>query len=211
MGVARLLGLLLRFHLKTGERTVTRDFFYYSFPQPNNPIFAPGQSRLITPLKESNAVAHGRARRSTASARSVAETQVIADLAATQNIHVVVDLVIAQDGSTAGTDEARTIQQMTAQTQAYHDMASEALTRLNGGSDAQVTEWLTTLSRRRVPPRHKGETADQYAAVQQSVATGWLGYIRSGKRSELMSKLTTITTGEDRTFTFLKSIHGGLQ
>jgi hypothetical protein len=210
-GTVTLVGIGVRFQITKGSKTLTRDFFYHSFAQPTDPAFAPGQSRLITPLRGANAVAYGQTPPSSGGERSASESQTLTDLSTAEHIHAIVDLVITQDGRTAGGDAAHAIQKMTSQAQASYDTTREVLARLNRDSDAQVTEWLSTVSQQRVSRQPIAQATDQYTSVQRILTAGWLRQMSSGKREELKSQLVLITNAEDPTFVFLKSLHGGLQ
>lgn len=111
-GGPALAGLDVRFSLKLGTRTVVRNFFYHSFPEPESALLPPGRSILITPFKTVNALA-GRAARGQAtggggSQSSPGDASAIQQLASADIIRISVDLAVASDGRTAGPDAART-------------------------------------------------------------------------------------------------------
>lgn len=210
-GSATLVAVGLRFEVAKGGRTTTRDFFYYSFPDPAKSVIAPGRSILMTPFAWANDVAHNRPRPANSPTGSADDSFVIADLAGADGIRAVIDLLIVQDGRTAGSDSAHNVSQLLSQAQAHYDMTREALMRLQRDDDAQTVAWLAGLSKQQLPPMRPGQTTDRYASMQKTLARGWLSAMNGGKRAELLANLQFITSNEDTTLSFLKSLRGGLQ
>lgn len=209
--VGPLVGIAVRFNVKTAQRTVTRDFFYYSFPEPTKPVLAAGESRVFTPLTRANDVAHGRpVPRNIAAAPlqtwSSGDVSAISMIAASDEIHVAIEVIVGPDGRTAGADQTRSLAQLTDQLQGYHSMISECRARLtNGISNIGLEAWLEQFERtsQSIKPN------DRFAGIQRDIAASWLRLIRSGQRDALVSNLERVSSTEDKTLTFLTSLKRG--
>jgi hypothetical protein len=199
-GSVPIVGLAVRFNITTAGKTVVRDFFYYSYFRTGNPVLAPGQMIVFTPVRSANDLVHGRA---SGPLNVPSDSQDLTLLASSERIHVVVDLVVAPDGRRAGQDAGKHIAQMLAQAQAFRAMGTEFVARNNAGAtDADLKVWL----RRFVTNQSK----DRYVATQRRMAHEWTALLDSGKRSALVSIAQNFAL-PDKSEQFLSSIKEGLQ
>ena len=130
-GSQALIGIDVRFSIKFADRTVPRNFFYNSFPQPDRPLLPAGRSLLVTPIKSANAIAGGAPiRQGSGGALNSADDQsVIQMLISAQEVNISIDLVVAADGRTAGPDLAKSVKKLAQQKEAYSALRSELLAR----------------------------------------------------------------------------------
>ena len=220
-----LAAIDVRFCLRFGTRTVFRNFFYHSFPDPGSPLLPTGHSILITPLKTSNFLA-GRGAQAQASGGGgvqpgprdalVAERLASADgsaihqLAASDSVGISVDLAVTPDGRMAGPDAARTARKLIQQRDAYTFYRSECIDRIaQGQSDDAIQEWLVHVAEQKIFRDPHTGWSDKYVTTAVSVAGEWLRELRAGGRSSLRSKL--LASPPDMEYPVVGSLKGGLQ
>jgi hypothetical protein len=210
-GSAAVVGIGMRFEITNADKTVHRDFFYYSFPNPKIPMMPVGSSRLFTPFSRTNDIAHGRQQAPASLARSADDAATLESFGSATGFRAIVDLVITEGGQVAGADTAHNVQQLTSQAQAHYNLTRDATARLNREPDAEVIKWLTALAQQPLPSMLPGKVTDRTAETQKTLAAGWLKQMQTGRRGELLQYLNSVTKMEDSTLTFLKSLRGGLR
>lgn len=214
-GQEALAGIDVRFTLKLGDRTVTRNFFYNSFPDPTRHLLDPGHSILFTPLKTANAFV-GRAQVAQGGGggggalSSPSDTMALQQLASATEIRVSLDFAATPDGRFAGPDVAHTVKKLTAQWTAYRDMRTECLAQLKSGNlDSSIEEWLTPFLKQKIVRDPDTGWGDEYTATQVTLASEWQQLLGSGRRSALSAQLSAVTP--DLRYPLVSSLRRGLQ
>ena len=208
-----IAGLDILFKVKFGDKIVRRNFIYHTFSQPDRFVVPVGQSRLFTPLKTANALAAGAPTGTGGNSgplSSQSDTTALQGFASADEIEISIDLAVAPDGKTAGSDESQTVKRLNQEKNAYRIMHDECLGRLMSGySDASIQEWLGNIASQPVPKDPDVPFSDRWINTQVGLAKAWINYFRTGQRSALLDMLQRISP--DIMFPVIGSLKEGLQ
>jgi hypothetical protein len=206
LGTTPIIAISVRFSLRTGGNIVNKDFFYHSFAS-RKPILVAGQSQIMTPIRRYNDIAASRPHRTqNPQTEAAKEQQSLSMFESAQEVHIIVDMVMSADGRTAGADQAGMLAKTLDQLKGTHDLAGEMSLQIkNGASDSELTTLLASFT-------NKSSIDDMYTGTQDNLARMWIENIRPGNRAAVEATVLRMSSVEDRTYTFLKSVqYGGLK
>lgn len=223
LGTEPIVGMDVRFRIGNGARTVTRNFFYHTFSNPNAHLLVPGAKILLTPFKEANAIAAKSSSVSMAAKGGGAgggpndrlaqwrpDSGIMQLLSSADTIQASVDLAFASDGRFAGPDLAMTIPKLTDERDAYVWLRRELLLRLaRGDSDESILTWLDSLAAEPLVRDSKTKMTSRFVAARIGLSEDWRNQIRHGRKAQLWDQLTAQTP--ETVYSFVYSIRGGLK